>query len=589
MPKAVIQINDLKKETDYTFGETLLEIIKHENIFIDAPCGGKGKCGKCKVKFTGEDIPLSPEEKELNLYPYRLACIIKPSKDIVIEVPQEEKAEGFLISETQFDKKTESAIKTVIKTINAPETHENKSWLHKYEEAFGEIDFEILKSLKPVSGNYTGVYLDKKLIAVLDGEKNKKYAIAVDIGTTTVAAVLIDVENMIVSAKRSFINPQIEFGSDVLTRISAVLESKDNLFKMQDLITKTVKKAAFEMIDELQINPDFVYEIVFSANSVMNHILLGINPGVLGNAPYKNVFDKVLHFKSSEIGLHIGAYTHALILPSVSSYIGADIISGINFIEIEKLKTNTLFIDIGTNTELVLKHGSAFFATSCAAGPALEGMNITFGSRAQNGAIEDVHFDLMSGKINLKVIGNVEPKSICGSGILALIRESLKAKLIDKRGRLISFSSLEPSDVRKNFLSDINGETVIKLFDKLYVSKKDIRNIQLSKTAILSGINVLLDKFNLTASQLDEIIIAGQFGNHLTEDMLINTGFLPSVEKEKFSYMKNTSLDGAISTVLNINKRNNLMKLKNKIGFSDLSLDSKYQKFFMESSNFPDL
>ena len=135
----------------------------------------------------------------------------------------------------------------------------------------------------------------------------------------------------------------------------------------------------------------------------------------------------------------------------------------------------------------------------------------------------------------------------------------------------------------------MNGETVIRLFDEVYVSKKDIRNIQLSKTAILSGINILLDKFNLTASQLDEIIIAGQFGNHLTEDMLINTGFLPFIEKEKLSYMKNTSLDGAISAVLNINKRNNLMELKNKIGFSDLSLDSKYQKFFMESSYFPDL
>ncbi|AIN93413.1 DUF4445 domain-containing protein [Treponema putidum] len=589
MPKAVIQINNLKKETDYSLGETLLEIIKHENIFIDAPCGGKGKCGKCKVKFTGENIPLLPEEKELNLNSYRLACMIKPSKDIIIEVPQEEKAEGFLISETQFDKRTEAAIKTVTKTIKAPETHENKSWLNKYEDAFGKINFEILKSLKTVSGNYTGVYLDKNLIAILDGDKNKKYAIAADIGTTTVAMVLIDVENMTVSAKRSFINPQIEFGSDVLTRISAALESEHNLFKMQDLIIAAIKKASFEMIDELQINPDFIYEIVFSANSVMNHILLGINPHVLGTAPYKNVFDKMLNFKSSEIGLHIGAHTHALIIPSVSSYIGADIVSGINFIEMEKLKTNTLFIDIGTNTELVLKHGSSFFATSCAAGPALEGMNITFGSRAQSGAVEDVNFDLISGNINLKVIGNTEPKTICGSGILALIRESLKAKLIDKKGRLISLSSLDVSDVRKKFLSDINGETVIRLFDKLYVSKKDIRNIQLSKTAILSGINILLDKFNLTASQLDEIIIAGQFGNHLTEDMLINTGFLPLIAKEKFSYMKNTSLDGAISAVLNINKRNNLMKLKNKILFSDLSLDSKYQKFFMESSYFPDL
>lgn len=588
MPQAILKTKSETKCVDFRPGQTVLEILKATNIFIDAPCDGGGTCGKCKVKFLGEYIPVSHEEKEFDLKTYRLACMLKPTKNFTAEVFQLENDEDFVEIDFDFKNFYTPVITKSTKIISAPSPTENKTWLQKYEEAFGKLSFEILQNIKAVGGSYSGIYLDKKLIAIVDEKNSDSYAIAVDIGTTTIVASVVDIDKKIILSTRQFTNPQVEFGADVLTRISAAITNVTNVFKMQERIIKSIKNTVDKMLAEIKIDADKIYEIIFSANSVMNHLLLGVNPKSLGVAPYKNVFDSSLSFHSSKLNLKIGAYTQALILPSISSYIGADILSGINFIEIENAKQNTLFIDIGTNTELVLKHDDKFFATSCAAGPALEGMNISCGSRAQSGAVEDVSFDINAGKIILKVIGDGVAKTICGSGILAVIREALHAKLIDKRGRLVAYNDLSNDDARKKFLENVNDNTFIKLAPDVLISKKDIRNVQLSKTAILSGILILLDKFNLSTDELDEIIIAGQFGNHLTKSMLLDTGFLPKVKPEKISYAKNTSLGGAIISALDITKRNNLMKLKSKIEFTDLSLDNDYQRFFIESSYFPE-
>ena len=588
MPQATVKIQDKIKQVTYSTGQTVLDILKAEHIFIDAPCNGTGKCGKCKVKFFGEDIPLTAEEKEYNLGEYRLACMLKPSKDFTVEVSQIKSGEGFVTADFDFTKLSTPAIKKILKRVYAPTAIENKTWTEKYENAFGELDFEILQNIKPIEGNYLGIFIDDKLVAIVDEHDDDCYAIAVDIGTTTIIATLFDVNKKLLLNTKQCINPQIKFGADVVTRISAAIEDDANILKMQHSVISAIQDAVDKMIYETKINANAIYEIVFSANSVMNHLLLGINPKSLGIAPYKNMFDRLMSFPSAKLNLKIGTHTQALILPSISSYIGADIVSGINFIEIENAKRNTLFIDIGTNTELVLKHEDKFFATSCAAGSALEGMNISCGSRAQNGAVEDITFDNKTGEIHLKVIGDTAAKTICGSGILALVREALHTKLIDKRGRLVAYNNVCDDDVRKKFLVNVNGETFIKVANDILVSKKDIRNVQLSKTAILSGIQILLYKFNLKADELDEIIIAGQFGNHLTRDMLLDTGFLPPVCAYKITYAKNTSLGGAIASVFDISKRNNLMPLKNKIEFSDLSLNPEYQKFFIESSYFPE-
>ena len=367
--------------------------------------------------------------------------------------------------------------------------------------------------------------------------------------------------------------------------MSAAIDLKENLYKMQEQITKAIEENILKIFKKYKLDIDSLYEIIFSANSVMMHILMGVDPTSLGIAPYKIVSYFNFEIDAKEIGMKLGKYTKAFTIPSISSYVGADILSGVNHIDIEKIDKNIMFIDIGTNTELVLKYKDKYYASSCAAGPALEGMNIEFGSRAELGAIENVFFDLDNGTKNIVVIGKEKAKSICGSGVLAVIREALKIGLIDYRGRLVKLKDLAEDDKRRPFLKDIDGKTVIDL-GEVYITKKDIRNIQLSKSAIMSGIVLLFNKLGMTAEEVDDLYIAGQFGYHLSKDMLVDTYFIPNIPEEKISYLKNTSLDGAISVVLSKKKRENLLSLSKKIKFLELSYDENYQKVFIDCSYF---
>ena len=571
MPKIHILSDDNVIKTN---GEkTLLDVLRDNGYFIEAPCNGMGTCKKCKVKIIDG---LSEETV--------LSCEYKVDKDIDLAFFDEGKAENLLTSDIDnFD--TSDSVLTMKTHFFEENRDTDSSWEDEYEKIFGNISFNVLKNTNFSKGEKHAIYLNYELIAIRDKSDDKIYAAAVDIGTTSVAISVLDLSHGKVIERASFVNPQISFGLDVLSRMSAAIDLKENLYKMQEQITKAIEEAILKIFKKYKLDIDSLYEIVFSANSVMMHILMGVDPTSLGIAPYKIVSYFNFEIDTKEIGMKLGKYTKAFTIPSISSYVGADILSGVNHIDIENIDKNIMFIDIGTNTELVLKYKDNYYASSCAAGPALEGMNIEFGSRAELGAIENVFFDLDGGNKNIVVIGKEKAKSICGSGVLAVIREALKIGLIDYRGRLIKLEDLDEDDKRRPFLKEVDGKTVIDLGD-IYMTKKDIRNIQLSKSAIMSGIVLLFNKLGMSADELDDLFIAGQFGYHLSKDMLLDTYFIPKISEEKISYLKNTSLDGAISVVLSKKKRENLLSLSKKIKFLELSYDENYQKAFIDCSYF---
>lgn len=571
MPKIHILSDDNVITTN---GEkTLLDVLRDNGYFIEAPCNGMGTCKKCKVKIIDG---LSEETV--------LSCEYKVDKDIDLAFFDEGKAENLLTSDIDnFD--TSDSVLNMKTHFFEDNRDTDRSWEDEYEKVFGHISFNVLKNTNFSKGEKHAIYLNNELIAIRDKSDDKIYAAAVDIGTTSVAISVLDLSHGKVIERASFVNPQISFGLDVLSRMSAAIDLKENLYKMQEQITKAIEEAILKIFKKYKLDIDSLYEIVFSANSVMMHILMGVDPTSLGIAPYKIVSYFNFEIDASEIGMKLGKYTKAFTIPSISSYVGADILSGVNHIDIEHIDKNIMFIDIGTNTELVLKYKDHYYASSCAAGPALEGMNIEFGSRAELGAIENVFFDLDSGNKNIVVIGKEKAKSICGSGVLAAIREALKIGLIDYRGRLIKLEDLDEDDKRRPFLKEVDGKTVIDLGD-IYMTKKDIRNIQLSKSAIMSGIVLLFNKLGMSADEVDDLFIAGQFGYHLSKDMLLDTYFIPKISEEKISYLKNTSLDGAISVVLSKKKRENLLSLSKKIKFLELSYDENYQKAFIDCSYF---
>ena len=551
----------------------LLDVLRENGYFIEAPCNGMGTCKKCKVRIidgTHEDVVLS--------------CQYKLKSDISLDFFDEAKAENLLTSDIDTFDASESVL--TMKTHSFEDSRDaDTSWEDEYEKVFGHISYNVLKNTNFTKGVKHAIYLNDDVIAIRDEGDDKIYAAAVDIGTTSVAISVLDISSARVVERASFVNPQISFGLDVLSRMSAAIDLKDNLYKMQEQITKAIEENIIKIFNKHSLDIDSLYEVVFSANSVMMHILMGVDPTSLGEAPYKIVSYFNFEIDAKDIGMKLGSYTKAFTIPSISSYVGADILSGVNHIDIESIDKNVMFMDIGTNTELVLKYKDHYYASSCAAGPALEGMNIEFGSRAELGAIENVFFDLDSGSKNIVVIGKQRAKSICGSGVLAVIREALKVGLIDYRGRLVKLEDLDENDKRRAFLKDIDGKSVIDLGD-VYITKKDIRNIQLSKSAILSGILLLFKKLGMRAEEVDDLFIAGQFGYHLSKDMLLNTYFIPKIDEEKISYLKNTSLDGAISVVLSKKKRKNLLSLSKKIKFLELSYDDNYQKAFIDCSYF---
>lgn len=551
----------------------LLDVLRENGYFIEAPCNGMGTCKKCKVRIidgTHEDVVLS--------------CQYKLKSDISLDFFDEAKAENLLTSDIDTFDASESVL--TMKTHSFEDSRDaDTSWEDEYEKVFGHISYNVLKNTNFTKGVKHAIYLNDDVIAIRDEGDDKIYAAAVDIGTTSVAISVLDISSAKVVERASFVNPQISFGLDVLSRMSAAIDLKDNLYKMQEQITKAIEENIVKIFNKHSLDIDSLYEVVFSANSVMMHILMGVDPTSLGEAPYKIVSYFNFEIDAKDIGMKLGRYTKAFTIPSISSYVGADILSGVNHIDIESIDKNVMFMDIGTNTELVLKYKDHYYASSCAAGPALEGMNIEFGSRAELGAIENVFFDLDSGSKNIVVIGKQRAKSICGSGVLAVIREALKVGLIDYRGRLVKLEDLDENDKRRAFLKDIDGKSVIDLGD-VYITKKDIRNIQLSKSAILSGIVLLFKKLGMRAEEVDDLFIAGQFGYHLSKDMLLNTYFIPKIDEEKISYLKNTSLDGAISVVLSKKKRKNLLSLSKKIKFLELSYDDNYQKAFIDCSYF---
>ena len=554
-------------------GEILLDVLRENGYFIEAPCNGMGTCKKCKVKIMDG----ASEETVLS-------CEYKIISDISVEFFDEGKAENLLTSDIDTFDASDSVL-TMKTHVFEDSRDTDTSWEDEYEKAFGQISFNVLKNTNFSKGEKHAIYLKDEVIAIRDKDDDKIYAAAVDIGTTSVAISVLDITHGKVIERASFVNPQISFGLDVLSRMSAAIDLKENLYKMQEQITKAIEENILKIFKKYKLDIDSLYEIIFSANSVMMHILMGVDPTSLGIAPYKIVSYFNFEIDAKEIGMKLGKYTKAFTIPSISSYVGADILSGVNHIDIEKIDKNIMFIDIGTNTELVLKYKDKYYASSCAAGPALEGMNIEFGSRAELGAIENVFFDLDNGTKNIVVIGKEKAKSICGSGVLAVIREALKIGLIDYRGRLVKLEDLAEDDKRRPFLKDIDGKTVIDL-GEVYITKKDIRNIQLSKSAIMSGIVLLFNKLGMTAEEVDDLYIAGQFGYHLSKDMLVDTYFIPNIAEEKISYLKNTSLDGAISVVLSKKKRENLLSLSKKIKFLELSYDENYQKAFIDCSYF---
>ncbi|MBQ9341622.1 MAG: DUF4445 domain-containing protein [Lachnospiraceae bacterium] len=426
--------------------------------------------------------------------------------------------------------------------------------------------------------------LSKVYVPDFTKEYRKGYGIICDIGTTTVAVGLVDLATGGIPVDAAAMNAQRVFGQDVLTRITYEIENGDEGIKaLQNTVMDCIRECVKKCCTDAGIDEEEVVEYVIAANCTMTHMALGVDARSIGVAPYKPVFTEGQERKARSLGLPGAQEASVYFIPQVSGYIGGDIVAGAYCCEMADKKGISLFIDIGTNGEIVLSNKGSMVSCSCAAGPALEGMNIECGMPALTGAIEEVCAD--EGDIKTKAIGNTDAVGICGSGILDTLSVLIKEEIIKKTG---AFKKPEECGLyEKHVIKDDSGVRLM-LTDKVYMSQKDVRQVQLAKGAILSGIRALLNREGVKPADIDEVLIAGQFGAHLREEALIVTGIIPAECEGKIRYVGNTSKTGAYMALMSEVVRSNMELLAKKISYFELAEVENYEMLLVSSMSFKD-
>ena len=561
---------------DMADGATLMEALAAAGLRLDSPCGGRGRCGKCLVAATGDlEPPGASELKHLESKPgQRLACQARARGDATITLDS-----GAAFSSLKGLGWTAPYSSDPIATLAAvpPRDRQDQKTLvsaYSLKAALGE-SLERLGVLEADRAVGRILYSEDRLLGVWpdnDGP-TENLAAAFDVGTTGLALAVLDLDKRETIAVETALNPQTAVGGDVISRITYAAESRENNAHLQDLVLEGLSGLVSKTLGPMRAQN--VGVAMISGNTTMMHLLAGLNPKSLAQAPYRPIFTDRLDVSPLAPRLGLPSWARASTAPCISAYVGGDITSGMVAIKLRERPGTVMFIDIGTNGEIVLSREGRLVATSCAAGPALEGMNISCGMRAVTGAVDS--FLLVPGLSHVfTTIGGAEPKGICGSGLIDLVAELVRSGLIGKTGRMIA----PPG--RPDPLRDGNYH----LTDEVYLSQKDVRQVQLAKGAISAAMKMLLAELGLGLSDLDEVVIAGSFGYHLRADNLLAISLIPKGYEGPVTFVGNSSLAGAARLLMDRSALEDIDKLTGDVQVIELGFDPKFQETFLSELGF---
>jgi uncharacterized 2Fe-2S/4Fe-4S cluster protein (DUF4445 family) len=421
------------------------------------------------------------------------------------------------------------------------------------------------------------------------------FGLAVDVGTTTLVAALYDLADGTLKGQQSCINPQTSFGDDVLSRIAFAGNGPEALAEVQRDVVEAINALIEQLTAETGIEYETIYGLTCSGNTTMQHLLAGIDPSSLGQVPFTPVVDDAMDMPAAALGLRIHPRGRVYILPVIGGFVGGDTVSGLLVTDVLKSDAPILFVDIGTNGEIVLNHNGASIATSCAAGPAFEGARIAHGMRAANGAIESVRIE---NDIHCSVIGGGKPIGLCGSGLIDLVAELLEVELLLPEGML---PTTEQAPVHvpvalRNRLDVFEDGVAFRVASAeetetgrpIHLHLKDIRQLQLACAAVRAGIAIMLQRAGLTVADLGGVRVAGAFGNYVRCESAQRIGLLPAeLTRDRFAFVGNTSLAGACLCTLSNAARAEAGRAARNIEHLDLSLDPGFQETFVDAMFFP--
>ncbi|MDI6856469.1 MAG: ASKHA domain-containing protein [Candidatus Thermoplasmatota archaeon] len=591
------------KKVEVAEGENVLKLLTAQKLYIDSVCGGIGKCGKCKVQVKGKYRTEKTEllTKEELAEGYCLACQTQIEGHVEIFIPPSSRlGEPQILTKSEIIKveKIAPVVDKYWLKLPLPTLTDNISDLERLQRALKyqdvSIDLNVLRKFGRIlrESNWdvtvTLTELDGKheITNIEAGNTiSRKYGLAIDIGTTTVVATLVDLNEGNIIDTASDYNKQIICGADVISRINYSEEEKHGLKKLNSLVIATINYLIKDLTANNNIRRDEISYIVTAGNTTMTHLLLNISPSTIKREPYIPTANLIKELKARELGIQApNAYLYCV--PGRSAYVGGDITADILASGMHKKEELSMLIDVGTNGEVVLGSKDWLVACSCSAGPAFEGGEVDYGTRAVKGAIEKLHIT-PNFEVEYSVIGNVKPIGICGSGLIDLLGELFRCNIIDKSGRIRDLDNprIREGKEGKEFVAVRAEDT--KIGKDLVISESDIRNIIRTKAAIYAATSLLLKTVGYETKDLYQIFIAGAFGNYLDARKSILTGILPDVDIEKLKFIGNGALTGAQLILLSKKKKEEAEEIFRKITYIDLSTNPKFFEEFTSALFLP--
>ena len=610
-------------------GTPLLDAARHLGVDIDSVCGGRGLCGRCQIICAEGDFAkhqitsasdhlsiLSETEKHYNqgkkplAHQRRLSCQARLLNDCVIDVPPESQVHRQVVrKEAEYrDIQLNTATRLYCVEVAEPNMEIPKGdvqhLMHSLESEWGlsnlTIDPVVLPNLQPALTQgarrlTVAVYKNHSIIAAWPGLHQGAFGVAVDVGSTTVAAHLCDLSDGSVVASASLMNPQIRFGEDLMSRVSYVMMHPEGAEEMTKAIREALNKLFVQLVGDASAEISDILEVTLVANPIMHHLVLGINPVALGTAPFALTTDAAVDTRAVELGLAINPGGRVYVLPCIAGHVGADTAGVILSESPQDQDLMTLLVDVGTNAEIVLGNKQRLLACSSPTGPAFEGAQISSGQRAAAGAIERVRIDAQTLEPRFKVIGadcwsnqhefeqqvaKFGVTGICGSGIIEVVAEMYLAGIITTDG------IIDGGLVSKTDRVVADGRTFsYVLSSSISVTQNDVRQIQLAKAALYAGVKLLMDKLNI--SKVDRIRLAGAFGSHISVKHAMVLGLIPDCELDQVSSAGNAAGTGARIALLNQDSRQAIEHQVTTIEKIETAVEAKFQQYFVDAMAFP--
>jgi len=582
-------------------GENLLRFLGRQGYTIPSACGGVGTCGKCRVLLSkGARAPTESERVHLTETDleagWRLSCIQHIDRDLVLEIPEVEeivRAKELLNKVLRIP--LDSGVRKAYLELPKPGQEDQRPDTVRFQEELREgrltLPLQVLKKapnlLRKGDFKVTVTWAANHVLDLEPGDTTRaQYGIAIDIGTTTLAGYLLSLNTGVELAVRSRMNPQRSFGDDVISRIKKVHEQgEEGLRELQMAVTSGINMVIKQLCEIARVSPVHIYKATVAGNPTMIHLFAGIDPSNIDHSPFIPVLRDSLILPALELGLDMNPDGQVHILPSISGYVGADITAGILYTRLHQAKGIQLFVDIGTNAEIVLGNKDRLLACSTPAGPAFEGARIKYGMGALPGAIAHVFLD--DRDLRLEIIGDGVPKGICGSGLIDLGGELCKVGLINEKGNFRRRMNLPISD---RIHRGEKGQLQFLVSDgskPIYLTQQDVRELQLAKGAIRSGVEVALRELGVALNEVEKVYLAGAFGNYVSKESVLRIGMLPKFPLNKIKPVGNAAGQGAKLCLLNRGKWEEIQGLTEQVEYLELSYLKDFSQVFIDSMHFP--